>query len=75
MASKREITKILIQLSESVGEADEIIEDQYHFQTVQEKIAFLKGMFGVELIGHENDAPDEQSYIALLRTVIRVLDT
>lgn len=74
MASRREVSKILIQLSKTPEEADEVIQDRYHFETVAEKIAFLKGMFGIQLIGHENGLPNEQTYFAMLCTVINVLD-
>lgn len=69
-AADREKTKVLIELSATVEEADAVINESYGFEIFGEKVAFLKGMFGVERIGHEKDKPDETTYFAMLDAVI-----
>ena len=70
MKANREIIKTLIELSTDVEEADKVINENYDFKSIREKVAFLRGMFGVEVIGHEKDEPDEMTYFAMLSTVI-----
>lgn len=76
-ATRRERVKILIALSRTVEEADEVINNIYGFKTAGEKIAFLKGMFDVELISkHDADGiPEEKSvemdYWAMLNAIIK----
>lgn len=50
---KRKRIKALIELSSTVEQADEILI-QEGLSCVREKIAFLKGMFDIALIGHCN---------------------
>lgn len=76
MKASREMVKTLIKISPSVEEADKIINENYNFKTIGEKIAFLKGMFDVKLVS-KNDAEgvsEEESakmdYWALLGTII-----
>lgn len=52
----RQKVKCLIEMSQTIEEADEVINKYYFFKTIEEKIAFLKGMFGVELIS-KHDSP------------------
>lgn len=67
-ASKREKTKILIELSENVDEADnEVKKFLGDNPSLNEKIAFLRGMFDVEIVGHSYD---EMSYYAMLSAII-----
>ncbi len=42
----------------------------FDFKSIREKVAFLKGMFDVQIVGHENDKPDEMTYFAMLQTII-----
>ncbi len=60
--------RLQIQLAPDTDEADKIITAYYHFETVREKIAFLKGMFGVSTVG--NPPLDEATYHAMLNTVL-----
>lgn len=69
-ASRREVVKTLIELSANVNEADKVINDNYDFKSIREKVAFLKGMFDVQIVGHEKDEPDEMTYFAMLRSII-----
>ena len=76
-ATRRERVKMLILLSKTVEEADKIINEIYSFKTVGEKIAFLKGMFDVELISkHDADGISEEKsiemdYFAMLDAIIK----
>lgn len=66
----REVVKLLIELSPNVQEADKVINENYNFRSIQEKVAFLKGMFDIQIVGHEKDEPDVTTYFAMLRTII-----
>lgn len=71
----REKVKMLILLSETVEEADEIIVNAGYSNT-REKIAYLNGMFDVKLMGRFNnenvaaEKSDLMDYYALLSTII-----
>ena len=71
-AKNREVIKALIELSPNVDEADKVINENYAFQSIHEKVAFLKGMFDVQIIGREKDEPDEMTYFAMLHTIISI---
>lgn len=45
----REEIKALIELSSNVEEANNVIEDYVKIFSIEEKIAYLKGMFDVEI--------------------------
>lgn len=76
-ATRKERIKFLIALSETVEEADKIISENYSFGTVGEKLAFLNGMFDVELISkHDTDEISkeksiEMDYWTMLNTIIK----
>lgn len=72
----REKTRILILLSSTVEEADAIVIRESGYTNTSNKIAYLRGMFDVNLIGRadddstsENDSI-EMDYFALLSTII-----
>ena len=75
-ARSREVIKTLIELSPNAEEADKIINENYNFKSINEKIAFLKGMFDVELISeHDNgeiseEESAEMNYWVMLHTII-----
>ena len=66
----RKDVKTLLEISTDVKKADEIISKYYGFETMREKIAFLKGMFDVAGIGPESEKPDEDTYWAILSSII-----
>ena len=68
----REVIKSLIELSANVEEADKVINENYDFKSIREKVAFLKGMFDIQIVGHENDEPDEMTYFSMLHTIISI---
>lgn len=70
MVSQNDV-KTLIECCTDVKKADRIINDYYGFETIREKVAFLKGMFEVTIVGHEHDEPDENTYIILLNAIIK----
>lgn len=75
-AKSREAIKTLIELSPNVDEADKVINENYGFKSIGEKIAFLKGMFDVIIIsvddpdGFSKEESDEVTYLAMLNTII-----
>lgn len=71
-ARSREVVKALIELSPNVDEADKVIDENYDFKSIREKVAFLKGMFDAQIVGHENDEPNEMTYFAMLHTIINI---
>ena len=68
----RKAVKMLLECSTSVKNADKIISKYYGFETIQEKIAFLRGMFDVSGFGPESEIPDEFTYRAMLSAIINV---
>lgn len=70
MNSQWQKVKLLIELSATVEEADKTIKEYYGFESIEEKTAFLKGMFDVRVLGHELDNSDEASYWTMLQTII-----
>lgn len=72
MKANRDAVKVLIKLAPNVDEADKVINENYGFNSIGEKIAFLKGMFGVEVVGHVKDEPDEMTYFAMLSAIINI---
>lgn len=69
MYSSREKVRVLIKLSSTIEEVDEVINKNYGFETVGEKIAFLKGMFDIDVIGHDKDKT-ESTYFAMLNAIL-----
>lgn len=69
MALCRKQIMILLETATTVEEADEVINKNFAFESIEEKIAFLKGMFDVEVIGHEGKNT-EVDYFAMLATII-----
>lgn len=76
MKMDREVVKSLIKLAPNVDEADKVINENYAFSSIGEKLAFLQGMFDVELF-HKLDADetskeesDKMTYFAMLHTII-----
>lgn len=67
MKTSREDIKDLIIKSKSVTTADTLIEKKFGFVTVDEKIAFLRGLFDVDM---ELDYSKKiQSYYSLLAAI------
>lgn len=68
--------KILIETSPNVEEADRVINEIYNFKTIDEKIAFLKGMFDVKLVskhdggGISEEKSTEMDYWTMLNAII-----
>jgi len=73
---KREHVKLLIESAPTVEKADELINEVYKFESVAEKIAFLKGMFDVKLVsktdgaGVTKEKSIEMDYWAMLEAII-----
>ena len=74
--SNRHKAKVLIELSTDIREADQVVQEFLekclHTSeiTFREKIAFLCGMFDVEIIGHEKDVLGALDYYSLLNAII-----
>lgn len=72
MEQSKEQVKILLETARTVEEADEVINKNFDFKSIREKVAFLKGMFDVQIIGHEEKEPDEMDYYSMLATIISI---
>lgn len=76
MKASREVVKTLIELSPTVEEADKVIEENYGFESIGEKLAFIKGMFDVEVISiHDADGvgkeeSDKMTYFSMLNAIL-----
>ena len=62
--------RFMILSSSDATLANKVISDNYDFITYEEKIAFLKGMFGKEVIGKVSNASDEATYFAILNNIL-----
>ena len=62
-------TKILIEVASSTEQVDKIIDKYAGPMTLKEKIAFLKGMFGVEVIDQKAEDSDELIYEIMLHAI------
>lgn len=67
MKLRRKTIKSLITLVATPEGADKIIVHHYGFETIEEKIAFLQGMFEIEEVGHKHK--DEATYYAMLNAI------
>lgn len=74
----KKVIKTLIELAPNVEEADKVINENYNFKSMREKIAFLKGMFDVKLISkHDSDGTTEEmsaemDYWSMLNSIILI---
>lgn len=67
--SNHKITKALIELSLNADEADKVIAGALGSDsTARERLAFLKGMFDVEIIDGSDDALTD--YQVVLETIV-----
>lgn len=71
MASQRERVEALIILSSSAEEADRQVVEFLGNVSVEEKIAFLRGMFDVEVLSRTGYTEDhEADYYAMLTGIL-----
>ena len=69
--NQRLVTKVLIETSGTTEHANKIINEYGGFMTTKEKIAFLKGMFGVEIIDQKPEDSDELVYELMLNAILK----
>jgi hypothetical protein len=73
MTSRREEVRYLIKLSSSWEEADEAIGKYMGYKTIEQKYAFLQGLFDFSIIGG-CDGPNtdvlKTDYIAALSAIV-----
>ena len=69
MNKRKDAIKTLIELAESVVDADAIICKYTDCTTVREKIVYLSGLFDVTVVARESDDLDDD-YWAILSTII-----
>ena len=66
---EREKIKTLIELSTTFEQADEIINKYTDYNTDEERIAYLQGMFDCKIVGRSvSDAHTD--YVALLTAIV-----
>jgi len=59
-----------------VEEVDKVINENYNFKTIEEKMEFLNGMFDVRLVskhdgeGVSEEKSTEMDYLAILTAII-----
>lgn len=66
----REEVKLLIETATTFERADELICRHTEFKTTKEKIAFLKGMFDVEIIDQRKSDSDEFIYQLIVNAIV-----
>ena len=68
---ERERTKAIIELAPDVDSADKAIVKFLGNVSTKEKIAFLRGMFDINIVRYDNDPlPDETIYKILLDGIV-----
>lgn len=67
MSKVERVKKMIINCC-CLEEADDVINDNFNFETIPEKIAFLIGTFEVENIGHHKK--DKATYFAMLSSIV-----
>ncbi len=73
MEQQNPFLKEMLELSRTVLEADEILEEQTGLRSTSSKIAFLKEIFGIETgkrDGVYSETQEYNDYIALLAALI-----
>lgn len=71
--TKLEEVKLLLETATTVEKAEQVMSDHTAFETVKEKIAFLKGMFGEKIPDEKlRDDSDEDIYRMLLNTIVEL---
>ena len=68
---KRKQIKALIELANSVEEADEIIETYTPYKQYFSKIAYLQGMFDCEIV-RKHTENKEADYKAILASIVNM---
>lgn len=62
--------KVLLETCTDVGRAKEIIDEFCCFETVQEKVEFLKELYGIVVVEHEHSEYDENTYTMTLSAIV-----
>lgn len=69
--SKRRQIKKLILESKTFYDVDRIITFYGKFETYEEKIAFLKGMFDFEIYASNNGVSPQKMYFLMVNSIIK----
>ena len=67
MVRNREVIKGLLRLADTFEEADDILKEE--FSSIEERLAYLKGMFSVNIIARDGESI-ECDYKAVLLAII-----
>ena len=60
----------LIETAPSAEKADELIEEATGLKKEGEKAAFIRGMFGIKIVGKTSDSYDKTDYYIMLETIL-----
>ena len=63
--------KLLIETAPSAEKADELIEEATGIKNVSEKAAFIRGMFGIKIVGKTTASYDQTDYFVMLETILK----
>ena len=58
--------KMLLSLADTVDEGDSVITEHTGYRTTVEKLAYLRGLFPIELIGKQDTADTTQEESLLM---------
>ena len=70
MKLSRDVIATMIKSAPSPESVDQLINQQYGFQTICEKIAFLQGMFDIRVVDQSEDITDEYLYFSMLTLIL-----
>lgn len=68
--AKCEEVKRLLMIATTIEEAEQIMFEHTAFETLGEKITFLKDMFGAEVNFKTDDSDEEFTYYAILKAIM-----
>ena len=70
MEQQEDVVKVLLELAGDIDKADKVIQTYYPSCTLENKVKLLKSMYNIEIIGHENDKPTQDTYNSILQVIV-----
>lgn len=68
--AKYEDVKNLLEMATTVEKVEQIMSEHTAFETLEEKIDFLKDMFEVKIVAETADSDKEITYYAILNAIV-----
>lgn len=69
MLNNKEKIKMLIELADTIQEADEVIEEYTDYKSNETKLAFINGLFDFQIVSRKNECIKDD-YLSALSVII-----